>query len=485
MYTNGSGWKEKLNYKDRQKTTWVKKTYNGASGDVIAIPICADFTVTCNGGYIDYVLFSFNNGSWASTILSVNHSEHWDRIVLGTSNSKEATNYKSGRYHPLATDVGGNDRCAWWDGHDLNASSVTFCDDRTSTNTNREQTMGWLWMYVFYHKASITNPAPTITGSDFTGDECKVTLTNNVNVTNGGINNLESCPLRYTTNGVEPTTESAQYSDGIPISCTTIIKARSQVHLKLSKYNSEITNEKDHFYDGYFVDLPDYYDVQSSFSYKTITQYWPVSTLNGRHTDGKYYATFYHNHNMIVPDNCSAWTYKKITKNGLPYMAPSKEYSTTAVKVIPAYTAVIVCSNSAQSQLKFTNPVDNSSSGMEADNNQCSDFTGNSKSDAQDVSASGYTNYYLMTDGDNGGLKFMRYNGKCPSHACYLHLSSSSPLAKGFVFSFPDETTGINVISADNSVSGDNVPMYNAAGQRVGSGYKGIVIQNGRKFIRR
>ena len=44
--------------------------------------------------------------------------------------------------------------------------------------------------------------------------------------------------------------------------------------------------------------------------------------------------------------------------------------------------------------------------------------------------------------------------------------------------------TGIDSVEGVNGV-GKNAPMYNTAGQRVGRDYKGIIIQNGRKIIRR
>lgn len=42
----------------------------------------------------------------------------------------------------------------------------------------------------------------------------------------------------------------------------------------------------------------------------------------------------------------------------------------------------------------------------------------------------------------------------------------------------PNEITGINVESNNNAQ-----PMYNLSGQRVDKNYKGVVIQNGKKFI--
>ena len=44
------------------------------------------------------------------------------------------------------------------------------------------------------------------------------------------------------------------------------------------------------------------------------------------------------------------------------------------------------------------------------------------------------------------------------------------------------EGTGINDVNAENIVI--NTPAYNLAGQKVGNNYKGIVIKNGRKYIK-
>ena len=42
-------------------------------------------------------------------------------------------------------------------------------------------------------------------------------------------------------------------------------------------------------------------------------------------------------------------------------------------------------------------------------------------------------------------------------------------------------TEGINTVATETINA--NAPMYNLAGQRVGKNYKGVVIQNGKKFI--
>lgn len=102
-----------------------------------------------------------------------------------------------------------------------------------------------------------------------------------------------------------------------------------------------------------------------------------------------------------------------------------------------------------------------------------------------------YTNYYAHV----GDQKIQLYNG--------FHLDAYSDLSsfdgvqnqtvKGIVSLFKgqpqiniikiEKTTGIDTVNQIDSAINDHAPMYNLAGQRVGKEYKGVVIQNGKKFI--
>ena len=104
-----------------------------------------------------------------------------------------------------------------------------------------------------------------------------------------------------------------------------------------------------------------------------------------------------------------------------------------------------------------------------------------------------YTNYYAHV----GDQKIQLYNG--------FHLDAYNDLStlegannktvKGIVSMFKgnyqitiisiDTTTGIDNLNAENKTLNENAPMYNLAGQRVDKTYKGVVIQNSRKFINR
>ena len=52
-----------------------------------------------------------------------------------------------------------------------------------------------------------------------------------------------------------------------------------------------------------------------------------------------------------------------------------------------------------------------------------------------------------------------------------------------FVIGDEDETTTINAVDAAGM--DDDTPVYNLAGQKVGKDYKGVVIVNGRKVVRK
>ena len=71
-----------------------------------------------------------------------------------------------------------------------------------------------------------------------------------------------------------------------------------------------------------------------------------------------------------------------------------------------------------------------------------------------------------------------------PMRAVFRPVTAAA--AKGLSFSIDGgEATGISAITADGSIIlNDNAPMYNLAGQRVNDSYKGVVIQNGKKFIK-
>ena len=91
-------------------------------------------------------------------------------------------------------------------------------------------------------------------------------------------------------------------------------------------------------------------------------------------------------------------------------------------------------------------------------------------------------NYQIEANGNNrpvfGYLTFSVEAGK----SYYVFNDKQQMAFFGYQFT-PGGSDGINEIT--NSVENANAPVYNLAGQRVGKDAKGILIQNGKKFIRK
>lgn len=101
------------------------------------------------------------------------------------------------------------------------------------------------------------------------------------------------------------------------------------------------------------------------------------------------------------------------------------------------------------------------------------------------------TNYYFGKRGDIPGFYLGKGNflsGKYITNRAYLssdNISSSdaSNPSKGFTFVFgDDDPTGISDATASDEILQNSV-RYNLQGQRVGEGYKGIVIIGGKKYL--
>ena len=70
-----------------------------------------------------------------------------------------------------------------------------------------------------------------------------------------------------------------------------------------------------------------------------------------------------------------------------------------------------------------------------------------------------------------------------PAGKAYLHAAAATP-ARELTIIEGGEATGINTLdNLTNSQFDNDAPMYNLAGQRVNKSYKGVVIQNGKKYM--
>lgn len=100
-----------------------------------------------------------------------------------------------------------------------------------------------------------------------------------------------------------------------------------------------------------------------------------------------------------------------------------------------------------------------------------------------DGTKTGANNIYCLAN-KNNGVGFYRVANKVaiPANKAYLEINTPNS-AKYYSIGIGGNTTGIQAIQ-QNGVKAD-VIMYSLSGQRVGKDYKGIVICNGKKMIKK
>lgn len=187
------------------------------------------------------------------------------------------------------------------------------------------------------------------------------------------------------------------------------------------------------------------------------------------------YATLYYSDLALkVPAGVTAKTYK--VENGK--LMESKTYS--AGEVIPKDEAVVL--KGAKGEYTFTATT------VEAEKDADNQLRG---TDEAEMTTGGNYYYALQAsskDGKHGpGMYWMNSTGSAfenGAHKAYMALQEKFAEAQGLAkefYLFDDATTGISGIDATET--NDHTEMYNLNGQRVGRGYKGVVIKNGKKSL--
>ena len=91
--------------------------------------------------------------------------------------------------------------------------------------------------------------------------------------------------------------------------------------------------------------------------------------------------------------------------------------------------------------------------------------------------------YVLAKNGDTAGFKKWTGAASVITGRAVMWLDSEIAHSREFFF-LGGETTGISNVDVNANNNFDaNAPMYNLAGQKVTKSYKGVVIQNGKKFM--
>ncbi len=188
------------------------------------------------------------------------------------------------------------------------------------------------------------------------------------------------------------------------------------------------------------------------------------------------YATLYYSDRALkVPEGVTAKTYKVVDGK----LAESKTYE--AGKVIPKGEAVVL--KGAKGDYKFY--ASTTTEQKDADNKL-------KGSDGAETTTGG-TYYYALQamaqDGLGGpGMYWMEEEGGVftnGAHKAYMALDEQFAEVQGKAKScylFDEATTGIKSIDAELDYCTER---YNLNGQRVSSGYRGVVIVNGKKIVRK
>ena len=205
----------------------------------------------------------------------------------------------------------------------------------------------------------------------------------------------------------------------------------------------------------------------SLFKIVKIRVTYKPSSVSVKVSDAGYCSLYYGDRAFIIPNGVIARTYKFVGDR----LQRSKEY--VAGMILPRGTAVIL--NAVPNTYNF---VVTNKEGVRDNNNVLRGADHPVKTTNGDV-------YYAFTDGDKGyGFYWMNPTGaafKNGAHKAYLPYKNAAG-AKGFV-GF-DTTTSINdEPHFDTTI--DESPIYNLSGQRVDKDYKGIIIINGKKYLRK
>lgn len=209
---------------------------------------------------------------------------------------------------------------------------------------------------------------------------------------------------------------------------------------------------------------------------ETAPANWTYTTTKAPiNVDGKgitYWSTFYASNNRLLPEGVTAYAVKS-NNDGRAQLVKVAEGG----QVIPGDQGYLL--STANKNGFCLTPSDGEAVAAPAENL----LTGSDE--AQTFKDEGCKYYILGRSGEDFGFYWQKgTNGNSvnnAAHKAFLRVSTLSS-AKFLSFTFGEETTGINGITA--SVAEQNgTALYNLAGQRVAKGYKGLVIKNGKKYL--
>lgn len=209
---------------------------------------------------------------------------------------------------------------------------------------------------------------------------------------------------------------------------------------------------------------------------ETAPANWTYTTTKAPiNVDGKgttYWSTFYASNNRLLPEGVTAYAVK--SNNDGRAQLVKVAYGG---QVIPGGQGYLL--STARENGFCLTPSENAPVEVSTENLLMG------SDEAMTFNDANYTYYILGKSGEDFGFYWQKGTGGTSvnnaAHKAFLRVSTLSS-AKFLSFTFGEETTGINGITASDAEQ-NGTALYNLAGQRVAKGYTGLVIKNGKKYL--
>lgn len=203
---------------------------------------------------------------------------------------------------------------------------------------------------------------------------------------------------------------------------------------------------------------------------------WTYTTTKAPiNVDGKgttYWSTFYASNNRLLPEGVTAYAVKS-NNDGRAQLVKVADGG----QVIPGCQGYLL--STANENGFCLTPSENAPVEVSTENLLMG------SDEAMTFNEANYKYYILGKSGEDVGFYWQKGTSGTKvnnaAHKAFLRVPTSSG-AKFLSFTFGEETTGINGITASDAEQ-NGTALYNLAGQRVAKGYKGLVIKNGKKYL--
>lgn len=203
---------------------------------------------------------------------------------------------------------------------------------------------------------------------------------------------------------------------------------------------------------------------------------WTYTTTKAPiNVDGKgttYWSTFYASNNRLLPEGVTAYAVKS-NNDGRAQLVKVAEGG----QVIPGGKGYLL--STANENGFCLTPSDGEAVAAPVANLLMG------SDEAKIFDDTSYKYYILGKSGEDFGFYWQKGTSGTKvnnaAHKAFLRVPASNG-AKFLSFTFGEETTGINGITASDAEQ-NGTALYNLAGQRVAKGYKGLVIKNGKKYL--